>query len=119
VKAKKGGATEFLLKPFDEDDLVRAIHAAIAFDRRERERERERERAEEGSRRDFKHVQHLTHKEALRHGFPIAGFSGQVDEPEREASLIQSFIGGSGRAKVRRCPRSPSESPRSAGRFEG
>jgi FixJ family two-component response regulator len=40
----KGGATEFLLKPFDEDDLVRAIDAAIAFDRRERERERERER---------------------------------------------------------------------------
>jgi FixJ family two-component response regulator len=30
----KGGATEFLLKPFDEDDLVRAIDAAIAFDRR-------------------------------------------------------------------------------------
>src|SRR5258708_22957696 len=24
VKAMKGGATEFLLKPFDEDDLVRA-----------------------------------------------------------------------------------------------
>jgi DNA-binding NtrC family response regulator len=43
----KGGATEFLLKPFDEDDLVRVIDAAIAFDRRERERERER--AEEGS----------------------------------------------------------------------
>jgi FixJ family two-component response regulator len=42
----KGGATEFLLKPFDEDDLVRAIDAAIAFDRRER--------AEEGSLRDFK-----------------------------------------------------------------
>jgi FixJ family two-component response regulator len=31
VKAMKGGATEFLLKPFDEDDLVRAIDAAIAF----------------------------------------------------------------------------------------
>jgi hypothetical protein len=42
----KGGATEFLLKPFDEDDLVRAIDAAIAFDRRER--------AEQGSLRDFK-----------------------------------------------------------------
>ena len=35
VKAMKGGATEFLLKPFDEDDLVRAIDGAIAFDRRE------------------------------------------------------------------------------------
>jgi len=30
VKAMKGGATEFLLKPFDEDDFVRAIDAAIA-----------------------------------------------------------------------------------------
>ena len=44
VKAMKGGATEFLLKPFDEDDLVRAIDAAIAFV----------ERAEEDSLRDFK-----------------------------------------------------------------
>ena len=33
VKAMKGGAAELLLKPFDEDDLVRAIEAAIAFDR--------------------------------------------------------------------------------------
>jgi FixJ family two-component response regulator len=46
VKAMKGGATEFLLKSFDEDDLVRAIDAAIAFDRRER--------AEDGSLRDLK-----------------------------------------------------------------
>jgi FixJ family two-component response regulator len=29
-----------LLKPFDEDDLVRAIDAAIAFDRREREKKK-------------------------------------------------------------------------------
>ena len=36
VKAMKGGAAEFLLKPFDEDDLVRAIDAAIAFDCREK-----------------------------------------------------------------------------------
>jgi FixJ family two-component response regulator len=34
----KGGATEFLLKPFDEAYLVRAIDAAIAFDRRESRR---------------------------------------------------------------------------------
>jgi FixJ family two-component response regulator len=38
VKAMKGGTTEFLLKPFDEDDLVRAIDAAIAFDRREQKK---------------------------------------------------------------------------------
>jgi FixJ family two-component response regulator len=33
VKAMKAGATEFLSKPFDEDDLVRAIDAAIEVDR--------------------------------------------------------------------------------------
>jgi FixJ family two-component response regulator len=31
VKAMKGGATEFLLKPFEEDDLVRVIDATIAL----------------------------------------------------------------------------------------
>jgi FixJ family two-component response regulator len=33
VKAMKAGATEFLSKPFDEQDLVRAIEAAIEVDR--------------------------------------------------------------------------------------
>lgn len=32
VRAMKGGAVEFLTKPFDEEDLVRAIDAAIAAD---------------------------------------------------------------------------------------
>jgi FixJ family two-component response regulator len=45
----KGGATEFLLKPFEEDDLVRVIDATIALIV-----ERERERGEEDSLRDFK-----------------------------------------------------------------
>lgn len=36
VKAMKAGATEFLSKPFDEDELIAAIDAAIAFDRTER-----------------------------------------------------------------------------------
>jgi FixJ family two-component response regulator len=33
VKAMKAGASEFLSKPFDEGDLIRAIDAAIAADR--------------------------------------------------------------------------------------
>jgi FixJ family two-component response regulator len=36
VKAMKAGATEFLSKPFDEKDLVRAIDAAIEVDREAR-----------------------------------------------------------------------------------
>jgi FixJ family two-component response regulator len=33
VQAMKAGATEFLTKPFREQDLVDAIHKAINFDR--------------------------------------------------------------------------------------
>lgn len=36
VKAMKAGATEFLSKPFEEDDLVRAIDSAIEVDRETR-----------------------------------------------------------------------------------
>jgi FixJ family two-component response regulator len=36
VRAMKAGATEFLLKPFDDQELLRAIDAAIAHDREAR-----------------------------------------------------------------------------------
>ena len=38
VKAMKGGAVEFLTKPVDEQDLLRAIQEAIELDRRTREK---------------------------------------------------------------------------------
>jgi FixJ family two-component response regulator len=37
VRAMKAGAVEFLPKPFDDQQLIDAIHAALATDRRRRE----------------------------------------------------------------------------------
>jgi DNA-binding response OmpR family regulator len=103
VKSMKGGATEFLLKPFEEDDLVRVIDAAIAFDRSACARERE-----EDSLRDFKsryqRVRFFLMRQVLHMlsatVFLLLGSAGQADKPEREASLIQRFssadLGGRG-----------------------
>src|SRR5678815_2413839 len=41
VQAMKAGAVEFLTKPFDEPELLHAIHEAIARDRRTRQQDAE------------------------------------------------------------------------------
>lgn len=43
VKAMKAGASEFLVKPFDEGDLLRAVEAAIQQDRADRTKRTELE----------------------------------------------------------------------------
>jgi FixJ family two-component response regulator len=40
VQAMKRGAIEFLLKPFEDEDLIRAIHLGLARDRARREHEK-------------------------------------------------------------------------------
>src|ERR1700733_4693274 len=81
----KGGATEFLLKPFDEDDLVRAIDAAIAFDCREsRRRQPSRFRVMVPTREILPYASGVAH--ALRHGFPIARDRGKCTSSWKGAS---------------------------------
>ena len=41
VRAMKGGAVEFLTKPFRDQDILDAVHTAIGRDRKRRENERE------------------------------------------------------------------------------
>ena len=63
VQAMKGGAVEFLTKPFDEQDLLRAIEEAIGRDRRNRAQHAEmsqlRERYESLTAREQEVMQQL------------------------------------------------------------
>lgn len=81
VRAMKAGAVEFLSKPFDEQDLLKAIHTAIAQDRIARQ-----ERAELAGLQI--RYGHLTPREREVLPFVVAGFANKQTGADLGASEI-------------------------------
>lgn len=81
VRAMKGGAIEFLSKPYSEQELLKAINAAIALDRTERER-----RSQIVELRS--HYNLLTPREREVLPFVVAGFANKVTAADLGTSEI-------------------------------
>lgn len=71
VRAMKRGATEFLSKPFGDEELLQAINAAISLDRTARQQRSEVAELQ-------RHYQLLTHREREVLPFVVAGFANKV-----------------------------------------
>jgi FixJ family two-component response regulator len=81
VRAMKRGATEFLSKPFGDEELLQAINAAISLDRTARQ-----QRSEIAELR--RHYQLLTHREREVLPFVVAGFANKVTAADLGTSEI-------------------------------
>jgi FixJ family two-component response regulator len=81
VRAMKLGATEFLSKPFGDEELLTAIRAAISLDRTTREKRSEVAELQ-------RHYQLLTSREREVLPYVVAGFANKVTAAELGTSEI-------------------------------
>lgn len=81
VRAMKGGATEFLSKPFGDEELLQAVNTAIALDRTAREKRSELAELQ-------RHYNLLTPREREVLPFVVAGFANKVTAADLGTSEI-------------------------------
>lgn len=81
VSAMKGGAIEFLSKPYRERDLLKAIDAAIALDRTAREKRSELAELQ-------RHFKLLTPREREVLPFVVGGYANKVTAADLGASEV-------------------------------